>query len=86
MLVNPVCCIGSQILIHITTDIFPCNAAQKEYFVMSYPASAGICYDVLTCCIHGSQQGHLAVCLSIENMIERLWQLVQPFCIYRLME
>ncbi len=31
--------------------IFPCNAACKEYFGISYPASAGVCCDALTCLI-----------------------------------
>ncbi len=59
--------VGPQILIHITTDIFPCNAAWKDSFGMSYPASAGVCWDVLTCCIHGSQ-GHLSMWLVIINL------------------
>ncbi len=54
-----------QILIYITTNIFPCNATWKKYFGMSYPAPAGVYCDVLTGYIHGRQQGHLSMWLVI---------------------
>lgn len=66
--------VGSQILIHITTNIFSCNAAWKESSRVSYPASAGICCDVVTCCIHGSQKGHLCMWLTIVYFPSPCWE------------
>ena len=35
--------------------------SSKESSRVCYPASAGICCDVITRCIHGSQRGHLCM-------------------------
>ena len=66
--------VGPKILIHITTNIFSCDAAWKESFRVSYQASAGICCDVITHCIHGSQKGHLCMWLVIINFPSPCWE------------
>ncbi len=65
---------GPQIIIHITTDIFSWDAAWKESFRVSYPVSAGICCDLITRCIHGSQKAHLCMWLAIIYFPSPCWE------------
>ena len=67
-------CVGPKILIHITTNIFSCHAAWKECFRVSYPASTGICCDVIRRCIHGSQKGLLSMWLAIIYFLSPCWE------------
>lgn len=62
--------VGPYILIHITTNILLCDAVWKESFRVSHPASADICCDVLTHCIHG----FLCVWLEIIYLPSLCWE------------
>lgn len=64
----PVCRATDSHPHHIGYLHLQCNVEKKKTFGMSYPASAGIFCDVLTCCFHGSQQGHLSTWLVIIDL------------------
>lgn len=65
--------VRSQILIRITIDVFPCDAAWKESFGRLYPTSAGFWSDIFTRYVHGNQQGHLGMWLPIVSLPPPCW-------------